>query len=419
MANAKKKPTMYILAGANGSGKSTLYLDKIKPTVNAPFINADIIQKEELKNPDPAASYKAAQIATKRREQYMRDKKSFVTETVFSHESKLNLIKNAKKAGFQVALYHVGLNSANLNVKRVGLRVKQGGHAVPEDKIRARRERGESLISEAARFSDHAFVYDNSHFGKSPQLGIQFKKGQVISVGENLPKWQRDLYANDLSRFSEARLNPAAASYKVIDRMAKDHANSENVRADIPIKGVPYSGKLIGESALHYLQATRNASYIAHFKKVIGEGYKLGTTKEIKYETRRKADIKDIQEGRKPDPTIDVSRVNAKTVSISDAQTSLKEHSAAAKKTFQTELAGAEKSGSASAINRAKKRLNALELAPAMLSKLKTEGVPSLQVQTPNIKSSANTVTSIIKAGAETYRKQGFGKRQPTVSRDR
>jgi len=419
MAGKETKPTMYVLAGANGSGKSTLYADKIAPVIKAPFHNADVIQKTELKDPDPTASLKAARIAADRIQGHIKNKTSFVRETVFSHPSKLDEIRQAKAAGFQVALYHVGLNSENLNVKRVGLRVKKGGHDVPENKIRERRERGKDLIAEAARLSDHAFVYDNSKFGQSPKLGITFRRGQVVSVGENLPKWQRDLYASDLNRFSEARLNPAAASYNVVDRMAKDHANSEKVRASIPKKGMSYAGKLIGESALHYLQMTSGLGYVAHFKKIIGDSHKMGSAKEIKYETRRKANVIDIKEGRKADPTIDVSRVNTKTVSIDDAQASIKDNSTAAKKTFENELAEAEKSGSAPDIQRAKKRLNALDLAPSMLSKLKTEGVTSLQVQTPDVKSPANTVSSVIKAGAETYRKRGLGRKPPTLSRGR
>lgn len=286
---------MYVLAGANGSGKSTLYADKIAPVIKAPFHNADVIQKTELKVPDPAASLKAARIAAERIQGHIKNKTSFVRETVFSHPSKLDEIRQAKAAGFQVALYHVGLDSENLNVKRVGLRVKKGGHDVPENKIRERRERGKDLIAEAARLSDHAFVYDNSKFGQSPKLGITFRKGQVVRVGENLPKWQRDLYSSDLSRFLEARLNPAAASYNLVDQMAKDHANSDKVRASIPKKGMIYAGKLIGESALHYLQITSDLTYVAHFKKIIGDSHKMGSAKEIKYQTRHKADVIDIR----------------------------------------------------------------------------------------------------------------------------
>lgn len=61
------KPTMIVLAGPNGAGKSTLYETRIAPSFAGPFINADIIQRDELRDPSPAASYEAANIASSRR----------------------------------------------------------------------------------------------------------------------------------------------------------------------------------------------------------------------------------------------------------------------------------------------------------------------------------------------------------------
>ena len=56
-----------MLAGPNGSGKSTLYETRIAPKFAVPFINADIIQRDELKDGEVNAAYEAAQIATERR----------------------------------------------------------------------------------------------------------------------------------------------------------------------------------------------------------------------------------------------------------------------------------------------------------------------------------------------------------------
>ena len=56
-----------MLAGPNGSGKSTLYETRIAPKFAVPFINADLIQRDELKDGDVNAAYEAAQIATERR----------------------------------------------------------------------------------------------------------------------------------------------------------------------------------------------------------------------------------------------------------------------------------------------------------------------------------------------------------------
>ncbi|MEO0884051.1 MAG: zeta toxin family protein, partial [Pseudomonadota bacterium] len=104
------RPTLIIIAGPNGAGKSTLYETRVAPKIAAPFINADLIQKTELKNARLEAAYEAARIAAERRAQYLKDKKSFVTESVFSHPSKLDLISDAKAAGFRVIVFHVGID---------------------------------------------------------------------------------------------------------------------------------------------------------------------------------------------------------------------------------------------------------------------------------------------------------------------
>lgn len=53
------KSTMIVLVRPNGAGKSTLYETRVSPSFAGPFINADIIQRDELRGPSPAASYEA------------------------------------------------------------------------------------------------------------------------------------------------------------------------------------------------------------------------------------------------------------------------------------------------------------------------------------------------------------------------
>ena len=49
-------PTMIVLAGPNGAGKSTLYQTRVAPSFAGPFINADIIQRDELRDAPAEAS---------------------------------------------------------------------------------------------------------------------------------------------------------------------------------------------------------------------------------------------------------------------------------------------------------------------------------------------------------------------------
>lgn len=78
------RPRLIVLAGPNGAGKSTLFQTRVAESFKEPFINADIIQRDELKDLDTHASYKAAEIAARRRSEMLKSGKSFATETVFS-----------------------------------------------------------------------------------------------------------------------------------------------------------------------------------------------------------------------------------------------------------------------------------------------------------------------------------------------
>jgi predicted ABC-type ATPase len=200
---SERRPTLFMIAGPNGAGKTTLYETRIKPKTAAPFINADRIQKNELDDQSMAGAYKAAEIAEERRRDHLASRKSFVSESTFSHPSKLELLADAAAVGFRVVLYHVNVRTADLSVARVARRVRQGGHDVPEDKVRERYERNQALIRKAALQADRTFIYDNSIIGKPPRLLIELRAGNVHRVAENIPEWARTLYSKELGNASE------------------------------------------------------------------------------------------------------------------------------------------------------------------------------------------------------------------------
>ncbi len=198
---AKARPTFFLLAGPNGAGKSTLYETVIKPKIKAPFINADLIQKQELDDQSMQGAYEAAKVAEQRRQTYLQRKQSFVSESTFSHPSKLKLIDTAKAAGFRVVLYHVSVGNVELSVARVATRVEKGGHNVPEQKIRERYERNQELIRAAILKSEKGFIYDNSALRKPPFLLIEFTCGRIVTTSRNISLWACNLYEKQLKKF--------------------------------------------------------------------------------------------------------------------------------------------------------------------------------------------------------------------------
>jgi predicted ABC-type ATPase len=128
------------------------------------------------------------------REILLSQNKRFSFETVFSHESNLEIMKRAKNAGYKVYLYFVSTESPEINIFRVKLRVKQNGHDVPEDRIRKRYKRSLELMYEASQIAYQAFFFDNSQNDKPFTLAAHFKKSGRKKIWdkiptEQVPKW--------------------------------------------------------------------------------------------------------------------------------------------------------------------------------------------------------------------------------------
>ncbi len=196
MPGPAPRPTLFLIAGPNGAGKSTFHDTVLAPRVAAPFINADILQRDELRDPSPTASYRAAKIAERRRRECMSERRSFVMETVFSHPSKLQLVRDARAEGYRVVVFHLNVASAEIAVARVRARTAEGGHDVPEDRIRARYERNQAIIREAVLLADNAQVFDSSALNERPRVVFELAHGRAIDWAEDRPEWCDGLYGD-------------------------------------------------------------------------------------------------------------------------------------------------------------------------------------------------------------------------------
>jgi predicted ABC-type ATPase len=200
-----RRPTLHIIAGPNGAGKTTLYRNVLQRRYpDAEFVNADELAIREFGHPavTAAESARGQQLAENRRRELMIERKSLVTESTFSHPSKVDLVRNAKTDGYRVVLYHVQVRSPELSVLRVEHRVDKGGHPVPEDRIRQRYVRNQPLIREAARLADAAYIFDNSMMSKPHQLAAILQQGRAVRVNQNVPDWARELYKEEFRAFA-------------------------------------------------------------------------------------------------------------------------------------------------------------------------------------------------------------------------
>ncbi len=180
-------PVLHLLAGPNGAGKSTLYELVIGPATHLPFVNADVIAAERWPDDPAGQSYAAAAVAAQERADHLAARTSFVTETVFSHESKVDLVRAAIEAGYLVTL-HVVMVPKELAVARVVNRVDVGGHSVPEEKVRQRFDRLWPLVASASGLVPRAVVYDNSRAADPLRPVARFEDGLLVGRAD-WPVW--------------------------------------------------------------------------------------------------------------------------------------------------------------------------------------------------------------------------------------
>jgi predicted ABC-type ATPase len=184
-------PVLHLLVGPNGAGKTTLHDRVIAPATGLPFVNADLIASQHWPGSELQHAYDASRLAAEARAEAIAQRRSFVTETVFSHASKLELIPQAQAAGYVVTLHVVMIPEA-LAVARARLRSEQGGHAVPEDKVRARFHRLWPNVEQARKLADETLVYDNSLARRPLRLVACYEAGKPTWSGV-WPEWASTL----------------------------------------------------------------------------------------------------------------------------------------------------------------------------------------------------------------------------------
>ena len=180
-------PTLHLLAGPNGSGKST-YVDRLlEPVTRLRFVNADVIAAERWPDAQSDHAYDASRAASNERAELLAARTSFITETVFSHPSKLDLVDDAIARGYLVHL-HVILLPVDVAVSRVAERVQRGGHDVPEQKIRERYARLWGLIAKARTVAHRTEFFDNSTARNPFRRVAAYEHGLLIGTSA-WPPW--------------------------------------------------------------------------------------------------------------------------------------------------------------------------------------------------------------------------------------
>ncbi|AFV97722.1 MULTISPECIES: AAA family ATPase [unclassified Sulfuricurvum] len=154
--------SLTIIAGANGSGKTTFALEYIKAK-DIEFINADEIAK--MLDPDDITAKKisAGKEFFFRFIKYVNEGRSFAVESTLSGGYLEKLIRLAKEHDYIITIVYLLVESPQVSIDRIKIRVLNGGHAVPDEDVKRRFYRSKKLFWQKYRFIvDEWAIYYNS-----------------------------------------------------------------------------------------------------------------------------------------------------------------------------------------------------------------------------------------------------------------
>lgn len=165
-----------IIAGPNGAGKTTFAAEFLPQEAGCPdFINADLIARGLSPFASESVAFEAGKVMLSQMAARVKAGRSFAFETTLSGLGYARSIPLWRRAGYHVKMIFLTLPSVELALERIRIRVKQGGHDVPEGIVRRRFGRGLRNFEKVYRGLVNAWVlYDNS--GALPRL---------ISSGDN------------------------------------------------------------------------------------------------------------------------------------------------------------------------------------------------------------------------------------------
>lgn len=174
------KPNLYIIGGPNGAGKTTFarrFLPKYVKCLE--FVNADLIAGGLSPFAPEKAAIHAGRVMLEQIHSLSNRGLDFGFETTLAGKAYVNFLNDLKNKGYHIHLFFLWISSVRLALERIKIRVRNGGHSIPESVVRRRFVRSlRNFYNYYQPLVDSWAILDNS--GETPTMIAFEELGKLI-----------------------------------------------------------------------------------------------------------------------------------------------------------------------------------------------------------------------------------------------
>lgn len=197
-----------VIAGVNGAGKSSVVGSRFRAD-GADYFNPDEVTRS-LMAANPALTLEEANgLAWKKGFDFLQDAIAndydYTFETTLGGRSICSQLLDATDKGIGVRIIFVGLDSPEKHIQRVAARVANGGHDIPEDRIRSRWIGAIHNLMTLIPVCSAIAVFDNSaelQNGKPAPVQLFAMAGKEFTIPPQtgIPEWAKPLATAAIKR---------------------------------------------------------------------------------------------------------------------------------------------------------------------------------------------------------------------------
>ena len=128
---------VYVAAGPNGSGKTTFAKEFIEEA-HLLFLNADEIAMRLCPANIQKKRVEAGRLFFDKFKEYVAGGKTFIIETTLAGRYFIRFMNTLKRNNYRIEIIYIFIETIEEAINRINIRIKKGGHPVPEVDIKRR-----------------------------------------------------------------------------------------------------------------------------------------------------------------------------------------------------------------------------------------------------------------------------------------